>query len=470
MKKIISFLLFILGFFLPTSAHITEKSAAKSLDSTLVNSTIKPHKSRLSIGGYGEVVFTRNFFSDSPFRYSSPTGYADSKGHGRFDLPHVVLWLGYDFGRGWSLGTEIEFEHGGVGSSVEVEADEGGEYETKVEKGGEVVLEQFWINKAWLAGKINLKVGHLIVPVGATNMYHMPTEFFTNLRPEGENTIMPCTWHQTGVSLWGRADKWRYEVMLLPGLDSDHFNSQKWIKKGVGSPYEFKIANSYAGAFRVDNFSVKGLRLSLSGYVGNSFKNSLSPTDGAVYKDVKGTILLGAFDFCYNRHNLIVRGNFDYGHLFDSELITTFNMTMRKDSPSPKQHVGSDALAGGVEVGYDFFSLNKKLHEEGQSFHLFARYEYYDSMFRTQGKVIDSEWCARHRWVVGVNYRPMRDIVVKAEYGMGILSKQYNNEPYVSLGIAYAGLFNNYFNDAKWAAKQAKRKAAREARRAAKSL
>ena len=64
----------------------------------------------------------------------------------------------------------------------------------------------------------------------------------------------------------------------------------------------------------------------------------------------------------------------------------------------------------------------------------------------------------------------MRDIVVKAEYGQGILSKQYNNEPYVSLGIAYAGLFNNYFNAAKWAAKQAKRKAAREARKTAKSL
>lgn len=470
MKKSILLLLIFVGFFYSASAHITIDEGAKSCDSLSVHNAQKPQKSRLQIGGYGEVVMTRNFFSANPARYTDAANFANDKGHGRFDLPHVVLWLGYDFGRGWSLGTEIEFEHGGVGSAVEMEVDEGGEYESEVEQGGEVVLEQFWINKEWLAGKVNLKVGHLIVPVGATNMYHMPTEFFTNMRPEGENTIMPCTWHQTGVSLWGRAKHWRYELMFLPGLDSDRFNSQNWIGGGAGSPYEFKIANSYAGAFRVDNFSVKGLRVSLSGYVGNSFKNSLSSTDGARYKGVKGTILLGAFDFCYNRHNLVVRGNFDYGHLFDSELITTFNMTMRKDSPSPKQHIGSDALAGGVEVGYDFFGLNKKLHSEGQSLHLFARYEYYDSMFRTQGSVIDSEWCARHRWVVGINYRPMRDIVVKAEYGQGILSKQYNNEPYVSLGIAYAGLFNNYFNAAKWAAKQAKRKAAREARKTAKSL
>lgn len=398
-------------------------------------------QSRLQIGGYGEVVMTRNFFSDSPHRYMTPDAYKDSKGHGRFDLPHVVLWLGYDFGKGWALGTEIEFEHGGTGSAVEVEADEGGEYESEIERGGEVVLEQFWINKAWYSGAVNLKIGHIIIPVGATNMYHMPTEFFTNMRPEGENTIMPCTWHQTGISLWGKVKDWRYELIFLPGLDSDRFNSQNWIANGARSPYEFKIANSYAGAFRVDNFSVKGLRLSLSGYIGNSFSNSLSATDGKNYEGVKGTVVLGAFDFCYDAHNVIVRGNIDYGHLSDSEKITTFNLSMRKDSPSPKQHVASDAMAGSIEVGYDFFGLNKKLHESGQSFHLFGRYDYYDSMFRTKGTVIENEWCARHCWAVGINYRPMKDIVIKAEYGTGILAKQYNNEPYISLGIAYAGLF-----------------------------
>ena len=31
--------------------------------------------------------------------------------------------------------------------------------------------------------------------------------FFGVYRPEGENTIMPCTWHETGVSVWGRAGR-----------------------------------------------------------------------------------------------------------------------------------------------------------------------------------------------------------------------------------------------------------------------
>ena len=33
-------------------------------------------------------------------------------------------------GKGWSVGTEIEFEHGGPEVAVEIEAEEGGEYET----------------------------------------------------------------------------------------------------------------------------------------------------------------------------------------------------------------------------------------------------------------------------------------------------------------------------------------------------
>ncbi len=69
--------------------------------------------SRLTVGGYGEAVYTRNFYSDNMFRYSHAERYKNGKGHGRVDLPHVAISLGYDFGKGWSMGTEIEFEHGG---------------------------------------------------------------------------------------------------------------------------------------------------------------------------------------------------------------------------------------------------------------------------------------------------------------------------------------------------------------------
>ncbi len=397
-------------------------------------------KRRFTIGGYGEAVYSRNFYSDNYLRYSSPDSYKGKK-HGRFDLPHVVIMMGYDFGKGWTMGTEIEFEHGGTESAIEIEEDEGGEYESEIERGGEVALEQFWLQKSFCP-QLNVRIGHIIVPVGATNAYHLPTEFFGVYRPEGENTIIPCTWHETGLSLWGQAGDWRYEAIVVPGLDSDRFGRDGWIHDAAGSPYEFKIGNSIAGAFRVDNFSIPGLRLSLSGYIGNSFNNSLMPATASRYDGVKGTVSIGAFDFHYNDHNWVVRGNFDYGHLSDSYEITVYNKRQQSSSPSPAQDVASDAIAAGIEAGYDIFSQISRLRQEGQKLYVFARYDYYDSMYKTETGVMKYEWCGRNRIAAGLNYYPIKEIVVKGEYSIGLLKSTYNNEPSFSVGIAYSGLFN----------------------------
>ena len=121
-------------------------------------------QSRLSVGGYGEVNYSRNFYSDHVSRYSQPEEHKNDPSHGRFDIPHAVIYLGYDFGKGWTFGTEIEFEHGGVGLAYEKEDEEGGEWEQETEKGGEVELEQFWIQKSF-AQWANIRAGHIVVPV-----------------------------------------------------------------------------------------------------------------------------------------------------------------------------------------------------------------------------------------------------------------------------------------------------------------
>lgn len=439
MKKNILLFFVCMGIYIASSyAEITPSRDRENNQAPISTNDKQEKKSKLTFGGYGEAVMTRNFYSDNYLRYTDATSFKNAQSHGRFDLPHVVFFVGYDFGKGWTLGSEIEFEHGGTESAVEIEEEEGGEYESEIERGGEVALEQFWIQKSF-SSSFNLKMGHLIIPVGGTNQHHVPTEFFGVYRPEGENTIMPCTWHETGVSLWGRLGKWRYEAMLLPGLDSDRFGRKGWIHDGAGSPYEFKIANSYAGALRIDNYSVPGLRLSVSGYIGNSFNNTLSTNENKTYKDVKGTVTIGALDFHYDAHNWVVRGNFDYGHLTDSQLITQYNMSMRKASPSPKQAVASDAIATGIEAGYNLFSQLNKLRDTGRRLYIFGRYDYYDSMYKTKGTAYD--WCGRNRIAAGLNYYPMKDLVIKGEYSIGLMKRNYNNEPSISLGIAYAGFF-----------------------------
>ena len=395
---------------------------------------------RLSIGGYGEVAMSRNFYSDHVSRYSLADEHKNDPSHGRFDIPHAVIYLGYDFGKGWTMGTEIEFEHGGVGMAYEKEDEEGGEWEQEVEKGGEVELEQFWIQKSF-GHWANIKAGHIVVPVGLNNAYHEPLNFFTVYRPEGENTVLPSTWHQTGVSFWGRTKGWRYELQFLAGLNSDNFTNTGWINKGPGTPTEGEIATKYGTALRIDNYCIKGLRIGLSGYYGHAIGNSYPNNKDGAESKYKGVVAIGAIDFTYNNYNWIVRGQADYGYLSDAKQLKYF--TNRLNGLSPFHHsafVSKNAFAYGIEAGYNVFSQIEKLRQSNQKMYLFGRYEHYNP-YASKTKNTSYDYTNVQRMAVGINYYPVKQIVVKAEYSHRFLKSQYNNEPAINIGVAYEGWF-----------------------------
>ena len=107
-----------------TVMQTTKKQARKHL--VTVQAEVpepSPKKGRLTIGGYGEAAMKRCFYSNNYLRYTSPENYVNDQ-YGEFDIPHVVVYLGYDFGKGWSMGSEIEFEHGGTEVAVEIEEEE----------------------------------------------------------------------------------------------------------------------------------------------------------------------------------------------------------------------------------------------------------------------------------------------------------------------------------------------------------
>ena len=395
----------------------------------------------LTVGGYGEVALSRNFYSDNVYRYSSASSHKGEQ-HGRFDIPHAVIYLAYDFGKGWKMQTEIEFEHTGTGSAVEKEFEEAGEWETEIEKGGEVELEQFWIEKSF-SKAFNVRMGHIVVPVGGLNNAHEPVNFFTVYRPEGEYTILPSTWHDTGISIWGRTPHWRYEAQVIAGLDAYMFNTENFVKYGAGSPFEFKAANQLGLAGRVDNYSVRNLRLSLSGFYGRAFNNTYpfeQIPESSKYYGVKGRTAIGSFDFEYKGSRLIARGNADYGYVGDAAAISSMKRNRSaNNAPYKKSTVGRNAVAAGCEAGYDVLPWFMS-RTGGDKLYLFGRYEYYNSYIPAAGQE-NEDWTAKHRIALGLNWFPLPQIAVKAEYSHRFLKSQYNNEPSVSIGVAYMGFF-----------------------------
>ena len=101
------------------------------------------------------------------------------------------------------------------------------------------------------------------------------------------------------------------------------------------------------------------------------------------------------------------------------------------------KYFGNHAIATMVEVGYDIFSQIPKLRQDNKKLYVFGHYEYYDSYVNAPSK----KWTNRNIFAAGVNYYPIPQIAIKAEYNYRKLKSGYNDEPAVNIGIAYQGFF-----------------------------
>ncbi|MBQ7442012.1 MAG: hypothetical protein IJV52_10990, partial [Prevotella sp.] len=160
------------------------------------------------------------------------------------------------------------------------------------------------------------------------------------------------------------------------------------------------------------------------------------------YDDVKGTVLVGSLDFTLDKWNWIVRGQADYGSLSDVDAINTIKDAKAHASNSPVKSamVGKNAVSVGIEAGYNIFSQFEKLRESEKKCYLFGRYEYYDSYIPTKNKS-QFNYTNVNRIALGVNYYPIPQIAIKADYSTRLLKNPYNNEPSINIGIAYEGWF-----------------------------
>ena len=401
---------------------------------------------KFRFGGYGEMVASFKDYGIN--RFIDPAGNA-KKSRNTISIPRMVLAFDYKFTSKWILGAEIEFESGGTGTALELENSENGEYETEIEKGGEVALEQFHITRLILP-EFNVRAGHLIVPVGLTNAHHEPINFFGTVRPEGETTILPSTWHETGIEFFGSFGKgyagFDYQAMIIAGLNANGFDRNTWIASGKQGFFEEDNFTSPGYAFRLDYKGVPGLR------VGGSFyycADAGSNADKAQTYSSTGKIPVRIYtaDAQYRNKYVTARGNMVYGNLGNSLALSKKNGQLSNLSPYSRiTPIAKNAVSYAAEVGLNLKSLSglKKM----PVIYPFARYEYYNPQEEGEvGQTMDKR-CQISMWTVGANWNALPNLVVKADYstrqiGTGKVfgTGKYNSENEFSIGIAYVGWF-----------------------------
>jgi hypothetical protein len=372
---------------------------------------------RLKISGYGTINYANFDWQTDPERRA------------HIDVERFVVSPKYQMSDTIRLEAELEFEHGGTGITMEFDKfEEFGEFEMEVEKGGEVIVEKlaavFEIQPA-----INFRVGHIIVPVGLVAKRHRPQHYFTTTRPESESNLIPTTWHENGLELFGSVGRLGYQVQVVNGLDSTGFSSRRWIVGGHQLRFETANAEDFAFVGRVDYTLMEGAVLGISGYYGDSADNRPKP-DLRVDAHVSIVDLHGFYEV----GGVKVRGLFLYGTLENSDLVSKANRNLSNNLNVKRTPIGSKALGGYLEVGYNLFAFFKS----SRICDLFVRYDNYDTMAAVEGKIFDNPRWERQTWTFGANYHPHPQLVFKGHYARRRLGTEVDNkENTFALGLGF---------------------------------
>lgn len=352
----------------------------------------------ISIGGYGEAMYT-NYVND---RHDTQTNKDTA------DLERAVIYLGYKFNDWIVLNNEIEFEHASTG--------EGGE-----EK-GEVSVEFSQLDFL-LDQKYNVRAGLMLVPMGFINEMHEPTTYHGNRRPDTERYIIPSTWREMGAGVFGEIlPGVQYRMYAVTGLNSQGFMNSG-IAEGRQGGSNAK-AEDFAFTGRVDYspLQIPGLTVGAATFLGDSGQKDAT-FDGNTF-NVFTQLYEGHAQYKYRGLELRVLGA--WSHINDTAAL---NPALGTDGP-----LGQESFGGYVESAYDIMPL--VWNDSSQYLAPFFRVERYNTLASVAANFDKSVGLDRWIYQAGLSYKPIPNVVVKADY------RNIQDRKLAPLGIPTGDEFN----------------------------
>lgn len=381
---------------------------------------LKSLQDRLTVSAYGVMHYNRYDWQILPNKRDD------------VQFERAVLSTAYQPDPKWSLNTELEFEYGGTGVTLEFDPlEEFGEFEYEVEKGGEIWFEQFNLQYA-PSKRFNVALGRVKVPFGIMTVLDEPTEYRTTSLAEMENTLLPTNWSEYGVlagGKWGR--NWAWQAGLVSGLDGSAFNSANFIKRGNQKRFEAVSVNDWAGVARLDYAFGTERFAGISGYVGNTRNNRPKPDlqVDAYLALAEVHVVMEVTPFEFQAIGL-------FGHLQNSEQVSIANRNLSNNLNVKRTPVGKQAVGASAELAFELYEVLPS-HPQGELY-LFGRYDYLDTQYATQGSIFNNPRWERSTWTAGVNYMPNLWLVFKAQFSrqkLGIATDRFQHTASVGFGF-----------------------------------
>lgn len=356
---ILSLFIFISG------AALAQKTTESTVSDTSSTST--------TIGGYGNAFYQRNQYL----------------GTSKVDLERFVLFTGHKFSDQVSFFSELEVEDAKVAGG---------------ETGGEVSIEQAYLKFNLNAN--NYLVAGLFTPrIGILNESHLPNTFNGNERNYVETFIIPSTWRELGVGLYGNIPGFpiNYTAGLINGLNSSGFVHGTGLIDGQAEGRNASANNLAVTAslqYYQGNFKVQ-----LSGYYGGTVGENKRKADSlGLNSGIFGTpVAVGEGDVQYAKGGFSARALATIVSIPDADLI---NRAFANNTP--------ETMYGAyLELAYDLLYLDQHPHK--QQFIVFARDERLDMNYKIPSNGITDGTLDQNDIVAGFSYLPLPNVVIKAD-------------------------------------------------------
>lgn len=337
----------------------------------------------VSLGGYGEFVYDH-------FASADQSGTAVNR-LSQFDALRGVLYVGYKFSDRILFNSEIEVEHGTTG------------------QGGEVSLEFAYLDFR-LTSHLGARAGLLLVPMGWINEIHEPTAYLAARRPETEQRILPSTWRENGLGLFGSVGAVTYRAYLVTGFDAIGGGSSGASGYGAsglrgGRQKGAKaVAESWAGVGRVDVAPVPGVTVGASAYLGNAGQGAADPL--APGTTIGAQTFIGEAHAEYRAHGLWARA---LGALSTVQEAAAINAAK---GLTGAESVGERLVGWYVEAGYNVLRHLRTTQE----LYPFVRYESIDTQDRVPGGFAADPANDRTIVAFGASWKPVGQVALKGDY------------------------------------------------------
>ncbi len=328
-------------------------------------------------------------------------------------LYRLGLYFGYKFSDRWIFNSEVqaEFLHDGIRATD-------GEFNL------EVMMDYLWKTE------LSFRFGNFPMPLGYVNVMEEPTAFFTVNRPEVERILIPTQWLEPGVMAYGKIFGTEYNIGVVKGLDATQFSEGAWIRPARYHWWE--NPQDLAGFLKFAYHDIKDLEVAAAGYYGTANRGHINPESG---DRINTSVGMATTYIDYTIGNVSLFGLGMYGWLNGTDDIAMVQRHRIMDPLQPIPVLGSETYGGYAEIRWDILPILGK--ETDQKLPLFFRYE----RLNTHGAVgfvplersspvnpsVPSELNETNitNLVFGINYRPARNIAIKANYTHRINESMY---------------------------------------------